>query len=43
MGYRELTEKDLSIEEKKVFGRIIDMWAAAPRSILIPTAPKPTL
>lgn len=30
MRYRELTEKDLSIEEKKVFGRIIDMWAAAP-------------
>ena len=28
MGYRELTEKDLSVEEKKVFGRIIDMWAA---------------
>jgi hypothetical protein len=26
--YRELTEKDLSVEEKKVFGRIIDMWAA---------------
>jgi hypothetical protein len=25
---RELTEKDLSVEEKKVFGRIIDMWAA---------------
>ncbi len=29
MGKRELTDKDLSIEEKKVFGRIIDMWAAA--------------
>jgi len=28
LGYRELTEKDLSIDEKKVFGRIIDMWAA---------------
>ncbi len=28
MVYRELTEKDLSVEEKKVFGRIIDMWAA---------------
>ena len=27
MRYRELTEKDLSIDEKKVFGRIIDMWA----------------
>lgn len=27
MGHRELTEKDLSIDEKKVFGRIIDMWA----------------
>jgi predicted transcriptional regulator len=25
--YRELTEKDLSTGEKKVFGRIIDMWA----------------
>jgi hypothetical protein len=29
LGHKELTEKDLSIEEKKVFGRIIDMWAAA--------------
>jgi len=29
LGKRELTDKDLSIEEKKVFGRIIDMWAAA--------------
>jgi DNA-binding transcriptional ArsR family regulator len=28
LGYKELTEKDLSLEEKKVFGRIIDMWAA---------------
>ncbi len=28
MGHRELTEKDLSIDEKKVFGKIIDMWAA---------------
>ena len=28
MVYRELTDKDLSVEEKKVFGRIIDMWAA---------------
>jgi len=27
LRYRELTEKDLSIDEKKVFGRIIDMWA----------------
>jgi len=25
---RELTEKDLSMDEKKVFGKIIDMWAA---------------
>lgn len=29
MANRELMEKDLSIGEKKVFGRIIDMWAAA--------------
>lgn len=28
MGDKVLTEKDLSIDEKKVFGRIIDMWAA---------------
>jgi predicted transcriptional regulator len=28
LDYRELTEKDLSTGEKKVFGRIIDMWAA---------------
>ncbi len=28
MGHRELTEKDLSVDEKKVFGKIIDMWAA---------------
>jgi hypothetical protein len=28
LGHRELTEKDLSVDEKKVFGRIIDMWAA---------------
>jgi predicted transcriptional regulator len=27
LGHRGLTEKDLSIDEKKVFGRIIDMWA----------------
>ncbi|MCJ7444166.1 MAG: hypothetical protein MUO26_06505 [Methanotrichaceae archaeon] len=27
MGYRELTEKDLDVDEKKVFGRIIDMWS----------------
>jgi hypothetical protein len=28
LGHRELTEKDLNVDEKKVFGRIIDMWAA---------------
>jgi hypothetical protein len=28
LDYRELTEKDLSTGEKKVFGRLIDMWAA---------------
>lgn len=28
MENREMTEKNLSVEEKKVFGRIIDMWAA---------------
>ncbi len=28
MGHRELTEKDLNVDEKKVFGKIIDMWAA---------------
>jgi hypothetical protein len=28
LGYRELTETDLSVDEKKVLGRIIDMWAA---------------
>jgi hypothetical protein len=28
LGHRGLTEKDLSVDEKKVFGRIIDMWAA---------------
>ena len=28
MRHSELTEKDLSVDEKKVFGKIIDMWAA---------------
>ncbi len=28
MGYRAQKETDLSVDEKKVFGRIIDMWAA---------------
>ncbi len=27
MAYRELTEKDLDVDEKKVLGRIIDMWS----------------
>jgi hypothetical protein len=27
LGHRELTEKDLTVDEKKVFGRIIDLWA----------------
>jgi hypothetical protein len=27
LGHRELTEKDLTVDEKKIFGRIIDMWA----------------
>ncbi len=27
MGHRELTEKDLSVDEKKIFGKIIDMWS----------------
>jgi hypothetical protein len=27
LTYRDLTEKDLDIDEKKVFGRIIDMWS----------------
>ena len=28
MGHRELTEKDLSVDEKKIFGKVIDMWAS---------------
>jgi DNA-binding MarR family transcriptional regulator len=31
---RELTEKDLSMDEKKVFGKIIDMWAAEAPELL---------
>lgn len=27
MVYREMTEKDLDVDEKKVLGRIIDMWS----------------
>ena len=27
LGYKDLTEKDLDVDEKKVFGRIIDMWS----------------
>ncbi len=27
MVHRELTEKDLSIDEKKVLGKIIDLWS----------------
>ena len=27
MAENVLTEKDLDVEEKKVFGRIIDMWS----------------
>lgn len=28
LGHRNLTEIDFSVDEKKVFGRVIDMWAA---------------
>ena len=28
MSDRELTERDLNVDEKKIFGKIIDMWAA---------------
>jgi hypothetical protein len=27
MKYKELTESDLEVDEKKVMGRIIDMWS----------------
>lgn len=27
LAYKELTEKDLDVDEKKVMGRIIDMWS----------------
>jgi len=27
MSFAEITEKDLLVDEKKVFGRIIDMWS----------------
>jgi hypothetical protein len=27
LAYKELTEKDLDVDEKKVLGRIIDMWS----------------
>lgn len=27
MNYKEITEQDLNLDEKRVFGRIIDMWS----------------